>query len=212
MPRRPRPGMALSLPDHVEYTLDLGAESGAESGPATPTDAAPAAPRTRSWRPADRADPKARSGAYDAAGRLKLTQRARVEAQRECAICAEAAAVPTRVLCCGALFCREHIEQWIYSPASTGLCPACDAPCVLPPSDDADPDAARRPRTPPSSRAHTPPPSPTVLAGTAMRRSADGLVRVVTALAVLLVLVLIVRRGGVGFSEPVGEAFVASAL
>ncbi|KAJ7659569.1 hypothetical protein DFH06DRAFT_1326574 [Mycena polygramma] len=72
--------------------------------------------------------------------------------------------------------------RWIYAPASTGLCPACDAPCVLPPSRPRSPSLSaltsaspfvgdansldslslRRPRTPSASRAtsHSPPSSP----------------------------------------------------
>lgn len=55
--------------------------------------------------------------------------------------------------------------QWLYAPAATGLCPACSAPCVLPPSrgtsasPSSSPARARahaRPRTPPSSRSTSP--------------------------------------------------------
>ncbi|KAJ7113324.1 hypothetical protein C8R43DRAFT_1039916 [Mycena crocata] len=91
------------------------------------------------------------SGAYDKAGRLKIAARAMMEARRDCGICEEVASPPVRTLCCGALFCRAHIDDWLHAPAATGLCPACAAPCSVPapPTNDGT-------RTPPSSRAESP--------------------------------------------------------
>ncbi|KAJ6550188.1 hypothetical protein B0H19DRAFT_1160579 [Mycena capillaripes] len=118
----------------LEYTVDLGTE-GVDSTP--PLDgAAPA--RTRSWRPTGQErEQKARSTAYDAAGNLKVAVRSRRAAERDCGICAQVAVEPVRTQCCDALFCKDHIDQWLRSPAATGLCPACDAPCVLRPSSSA---------------------------------------------------------------------------
>ncbi|KAJ7921098.1 hypothetical protein B0H13DRAFT_2267969 [Mycena leptocephala] len=176
MPRKP--GMNVAMPHgqytpELEYTLNLGAES----TPVTPRldnvdmgvdmgVSAPVPPRTRSWRPAGHeGEQKARSSAYDAAGNLKVAVRGRRAAARDCGICEEVAVNPVRTQCCGALFCREHIDDWLYAPAATGLCPACSAPCVLPPSrgtsasPSSSPARARahaRPRTPPSSRSTSP--------------------------------------------------------
>ncbi|KAJ7450155.1 hypothetical protein FB451DRAFT_1286288 [Mycena latifolia] len=136
-----------------EYSLDLGAESTpideiiAVPIPAAPPPVPAAPPRTRSWRSSSHAadTAAARASAYDAAGNLKIAARGRAEAQRDCGICEGAAMDPVRTLCCGKVFCREHIEDWLYSPASTGLCPACAAPCILP-------GESGSPRAPPSSR------------------------------------------------------------
>ncbi|KAJ7142325.1 hypothetical protein C8R44DRAFT_760502 [Mycena epipterygia] len=198
MPASRKPPMSLAMPTYnpdLEYSLDLGAEG----TPQPEVDEnAPALPRTRSWRSSSHDKEKTRSSAYDAAGNLKLAVRGRKEAQRDCGICEEVAVGPVRTECCGALFCRAHIDdvrpllhnqistfpstrstdatvavhahyhqfhayasilpnltpaQWIYGPAATGLCPACAAPCVLPPAPDAD--SKHRPRTPPSSRSQS---------------------------------------------------------
>ncbi|KAJ7148319.1 hypothetical protein C8R46DRAFT_1128158 [Mycena filopes] len=112
----PRPNMTLAMPEYspeLEYTMDLGAES-----TPLPDDrdiTAPAPPRTRSWRSAsnerERTSQKARSSAYDADGNLKVVVRGRQAAGRDCGICEEPAVAPIRTLCCGALFCRQHIDD-----------------------------------------------------------------------------------------------------
>ncbi|KAJ7638145.1 hypothetical protein B0H17DRAFT_1187276 [Mycena rosella] len=198
MPRTP--AMKLAMPQYnpdVEYSLDLGAEATPqpEDTPQPADDTAPAPPRRRSWRSSSHDTEKTRhSNAYDAAGNLKIAARGRQEAQRDCGICEEVAVEPVRTLCCGALFCKEHIDDWIYGPAATGLCPTCTAPCVLPPSMDTEKEAAR-PRTPPSSRSHSPshasaPPQAPLVPGK------DSIVRVLSVLALLLLLgVLFVGRG-----------------
>ncbi|KAJ7117193.1 hypothetical protein C8R43DRAFT_1037623 [Mycena crocata] len=167
MPRKP---MKIAMPEYtpeLEYTLDLGAESdlstplpdqestsilGDNTTPTQRDDVSPVLPRRRSWRSSSQDQEKTRhSGAYDAAGHLKIAARARREAQKDCGICEEVASPPVRTLCCGALFCRAHIDDWLTAPAATGLCPACAAPCAVPaaPSKDGT-------RTPPSSRAESP--------------------------------------------------------
>ncbi|KAJ6549059.1 hypothetical protein DFH09DRAFT_1366917 [Mycena vulgaris] len=206
-----RPAMKLAMPesDAVEYSLDLGAEPVA-STPLPDADDAPALPRRRSWRSSSHADEKTRlSSAYDAQGNLKIAARGRAEAKRDCGICEEVAVVPTRTLCCDALFCKEHIDDWIYGPAATGLCPACAAPCVLPPSADVDADAARRPRTPPSSRSQSPAPSShSSNSLTSLLPGTDGLVRVLSVLGLLLLLGLLSGRGGA--EESVHEVVLTS--
>ncbi|KAJ6516698.1 hypothetical protein C8R47DRAFT_1313084 [Mycena vitilis] len=190
-----KPTMSLSMPEYspeLEYSLDLGAEA---SAPTTPQLGGDAPPRARNWRPAGQErEQQARSTAYDADGNLKVAMRGRKAAERDCGICAETAVSPVRTQCCGALFCRAHIDDWIYAPASTGLCPACDAPCVLPPSRPRSPspsspsaltsdananildtraDSLRRPRTPPASRATSHSPSRPTGAGSVLVPSHD---------------------------------------
>ncbi|KAJ7804182.1 hypothetical protein B0H14DRAFT_1624718 [Mycena olivaceomarginata] len=175
MPRRP--GMKLDMPSEytpeLEYSVNLGAESGVSTPLLSPSltalsdssvslpenivDDPPAASpiRTRSWRPVGvEREQKARSTAYDAAGNLKVAARARKADARDCGICEEPAVSPVKTLCCGALFCRQHIDDWIYAPAADGCCPACKARCVLPASRPASPPAS------PVPRARTPPAHP----------------------------------------------------
>ncbi|KAJ7181348.1 hypothetical protein C8R43DRAFT_269845 [Mycena crocata] len=143
MQRKP---MNISTPEYtpeIEYTLDLGAESEVstplviDDSNITPTqrdDVSPILPRRRSWRSSSQDPEKTpHSGAYDAAGRLKIAARARKEARRDCGICEEVASPPVRTLCCGALFCRAHISVCFLSnpmtyPNSRGVAPR-------PPSD-----------------------------------------------------------------------------
>ncbi|KAJ7154973.1 hypothetical protein C8R43DRAFT_1235201 [Mycena crocata] len=97
----------------LEYTLDLGAESGLSTplpeqstsilgDNSTPTqreDTSPVLPRRRNWRSSSQDPEKARhSGAYDAAGHLKIPARARREARKDCGICEEVASPPVRTL------------------------------------------------------------------------------------------------------------------
>ncbi|KAF7354091.1 hypothetical protein MVEN_01096500 [Mycena venus] len=181
MPHQPE--MRLAMPEYtpeLEYTLDLGAESVATT-PLLDNAPAPSPVRTRSWRPDGvERDQKARSTAYDSAGNLKIAVRGRRAAARDCGICEEVAVAPVRTQCCGSLFCKQHIDEWIYAPTADGRCPSCKAPCVLPPSRPLSPsgqsnpisdniltDSLRRgrPRTPPTSRSHSQShsPSPSVL-------------------------------------------------
>ncbi|KAJ7203156.1 hypothetical protein GGX14DRAFT_652713 [Mycena pura] len=193
-PRKPTLSIATTaeIPE-VEYTLDLGAET-------TPLgdDNAPVPPRTRSWRSSSHDRDKQRSTAYDAAGNLKIAARGRREAMRDCGICEEVAVKPVRTQCCGALFCKEHINAWIYGPAATGRCPSCEAPCILPPPTDSsyDTDATLRMSVPPPSPSPAQPyerDSHSLSPG--YRSFRPELVRVLCGLALLLLLGLLNRRG-----------------
>ncbi|KAJ7738720.1 hypothetical protein B0H16DRAFT_89404 [Mycena metata] len=219
----PRPTMSLDMPEYspeLEYTLNLGVES----TPLLDDISAPAPPRTRTWRSRsnerEQTSQKARSSAYDADGNLKIVARGRKAAARDCGICDESAVEPVRTLCCGALFCKQHIDDWIYGPAATGLCPACESPCVLPPSRSPSPllktPLGTRPRTPPASRSHSHPSSrsaspsqhpdiDTTDVETASatqapkyrRPGADGLVRLLSlGVAAVLLVGALSRRGG----------------
>ncbi|KAJ6566756.1 hypothetical protein B0H19DRAFT_1138530 [Mycena capillaripes] len=208
----PKPTMKLPIPEYnpeLEYTLNLGGES-----TPLPSDVGPAAPRARDWRPAGHeSEQKARSSAYDAAGNLKVAVRGRRAAAKDCGICQEVAVEPVRTQCCGALFCREHIDDWLFNPAATGLCPACNAPCLLPPS---------KPVTPSHPLAQSSFPSSTLTAldldelqeaepveesdshdldtnsnSKYTRPGADALVRLLSVLAALVLLIgALSRRGG----------------
>ncbi|KAK7047815.1 hypothetical protein VNI00_006143 [Paramarasmius palmivorus] len=41
----------------------------------------------------------------------------------------EVAVSPARTLCCGRLYCYEHIYDWLHGPSSDGRCPSCGARC-----------------------------------------------------------------------------------
>ncbi|TFK34157.1 hypothetical protein BDQ12DRAFT_375422 [Crucibulum laeve] len=43
----------------------------------------------------------------------------------------EYAVSPCRTLCCGKMFCKEHIADWLHGPSSDGRCPACEKPCSV---------------------------------------------------------------------------------
>ncbi|KAJ7440205.1 hypothetical protein B0H11DRAFT_2099993 [Mycena galericulata] len=234
---KPRTNMSLRMPAYtpeLEYSLDLGAETPPPDNTAASA-APPALPRTRSWRALNHASEKKRSGAYDEDGNLTVAARGRRAAERDCGICEEPATEPVRTQCCGALFCREHIHDWIYGPSASDICPACNALCVLPPSDSASLATEKpRPRTPPSSRSHSPsPPSASSLSSTstsnltgdspklnyapltpptkALPRSLlsnESLVRVLSVLGLLLLLGLLSQRGG--GAERGAEAFGVS--
>ncbi|KAJ6597956.1 hypothetical protein B0H10DRAFT_2231821 [Mycena sp. CBHHK59/15] len=169
--------MSLAMPSYtaeLEYTLDLGAES---TPPITPLPAEDPPPRARNWRPTTHADEQ-RS---EAQRRKRTAERARAADARDCGICDEPASGGVRTACCGALFCREHIDDWLYGPASTGLCPACAAPCVLP-------DTKMHPCTPPSSRAQSP--APDVADAKRRLRLLPDALRLLSVLAIALLLLL----------------------
>ncbi|KAJ7659564.1 hypothetical protein DFH06DRAFT_1402512 [Mycena polygramma] len=188
-----KPTMSLSMPEYtpeLEYSLDLGAEA---SAPSTPQPPPP--PRARNWRPAGHErEQQARSTAYDSEGNLKVAMRGRRAAERDCGIwCVAVALRETKYADWRWMRSAETaVAPWIYAPASTGLCPACDAPCVLPPSRPRSPspsasaftsalsfagdanildtrgDTLRRPRTPPASRATSHSPSRPAGAGSVL--------------------------------------------
>ncbi|KAF7296367.1 RING-type domain-containing protein [Mycena chlorophos] len=135
---RSKPAMQIAMPKpsygtpEVEYSLNLGAESD-YSRAASPLPTEMPTPRAAAAgrQPVKKSERMRVSTAYDSHGNLKIAERGRREAVRDCGICDEPAVSPVRTACCGALFCQEHIEAWIYSPAATGRCPTCDKPCVL---------------------------------------------------------------------------------
>ncbi|KAJ7729838.1 hypothetical protein DFH07DRAFT_849519 [Mycena maculata] len=202
-PRRPLTNMSLHMPAYTpefEYSLDLGALS-----TPLPEDNPPVLPRTRSWRALNHEADKQRSSAYDEAGNLKIAVRGRRAARDDCGICAERAASPVRTQCCGALFCRAHIHDWVYGPAATGLCPSCSAPCTLP-SDRTEDNEKKRPRTPSPSPASFP--TDTIRSSSSIRTateaeaervtsagSHDSLVRLLSVLGLLLLFAVLSRRG-----------------
>ncbi|KAF8811012.1 hypothetical protein BYT27DRAFT_7090613 [Phlegmacium glaucopus] len=52
-------------------------------------------------------------------------------AGRDCGICFEYAVVPCRTLCCGKIFCTEHLADWLHGPKAEGRCPNCENACSL---------------------------------------------------------------------------------
>ncbi|ESK83656.1 hypothetical protein Moror_2175 [Moniliophthora roreri MCA 2997] len=74
--------------------------------------------RSRLWRSASFYDKHKR--------RTKLQKEA---VDRDCDICFEIAVSPARTLCCGKLYCYEHIFDWLHGPSSDGRCPSCGARC-----------------------------------------------------------------------------------
>ncbi|KAJ7579770.1 hypothetical protein C8J56DRAFT_963565 [Mycena floridula] len=54
-----------------------------------------------------------------------------VVADGDCGICFEAAVRPHWTLCCGRIFCQEHLADWLSGPSSDQRCPSCRAPCTL---------------------------------------------------------------------------------
>ncbi|KAJ6492082.1 hypothetical protein C8R45DRAFT_1212922 [Mycena sanguinolenta] len=189
MAPKPKPaGMKLAMPEYtpeLEYTLNLGAEISRSTTPlpsdsesTTNADVKPKPPspspvRTRSWRPEGvEREQKARSTAYDAAGNLKIAVRGRKAAANDCGICEEVAVEPVKTQCCGALFCRQHIDEWIYAPTADGRCPACKAPCVLPPSRPLSPASSPSQYPLPASNTPTPAERKDILGSTtSLRRS-----------------------------------------
>ncbi|CAA7270685.1 unnamed protein product [Cyclocybe aegerita] len=50
---------------------------------------------------------------------------------RDCGICFEYAVDPCRTLCCGKIFCTEHLADWLHGPNAEGRCPNCENTCSL---------------------------------------------------------------------------------
>jgi len=50
---------------------------------------------------------------------------------RDCGICFEYAVLPCRTLCCGKIFCTEHLADWLHGPEAEGRCPNCENACSL---------------------------------------------------------------------------------
>ncbi|CAK5262395.1 unnamed protein product [Mycena citricolor] len=206
-PKKPSiSGMKLSMPQYtpeLEYTIDLGAES-SESRPITPVPQFREVTRKRNWRSSSHErDQTHGSSAYDKEGHWKVAERGRLEALRDCGICEEVATEPLVTDCCGALFCREHINDWLYGPASSPLCPSCQKTCMVPAIDSASSSSslashsADRNRTLSRSRSSSP---PVTIESPATRRFArmeyDSIVRLISiAVSALLLLGVLSRRG-----------------
>ncbi|KAJ7263454.1 hypothetical protein C8J57DRAFT_1333540 [Mycena rebaudengoi] len=175
------PSYSPKLESELEYSLNLGAESEANTPLPDPTpDSGPLLLRAATLAAAKE---KQRSAAY-MRGRFKVAERARREALRDCGICEEPAVIPVRTQCCRALFCKEHIDSWLHGPASTGLCPACEAPCVLPTgSEDLTTDTAEPIRL----KSYPPPAS--------LLPSGREVLRVLSVLALLLLFGILARGG-----------------
>ncbi|KAJ7218673.1 hypothetical protein GGX14DRAFT_695748 [Mycena pura] len=140
--------------DDVSYRLDLGSESRAPSRATTPTPTPMPQPLLIRRPIPSRAFCPPRSG-------LSTRKERSREAARDCAICFEPAVAPVRTRCCSQLFCGEHIAAWLDDPRADGCCPSCRAPLAF---TDAGLLALGHPsllmltpRTPPPSRAPTPP-------------------------------------------------------
>jgi ABC-type Na+ efflux pump permease subunit len=43
----------------------------------------------------------------------------------------EYAVLPCRTLCCGKVFCTEHLADWLHGPEAEGRCPNCENACSL---------------------------------------------------------------------------------
>jgi len=99
-----------------EYYLDLGAETPNTTNfvQNLPPFHIPA--RRRSFR---RASP------------VSTNRLSKYAVDRDCGICFEYAVVPCRTLCCGKIFCTEHLADWLHGPEAEGRCPNCENACSL---------------------------------------------------------------------------------
>ncbi|KAF7309306.1 RING-type domain-containing protein [Mycena indigotica] len=202
-PRKAKKAMKLAMPTYapeVEYSLNLGAESD-YSRAATPQPSDGEGPVTRRRKAVDQSQSREQrmrlSTAYDEKGHLKIAERGRREALLDCGICDETAVDPVRTECCRALFCREHIDAWIYGPAATGLCPSCEKPCVVSHNTSSS-SPSRTPSLSPS-RSRTPTRPATKLRPKYRQSLVPGfpeLMRVLCGIALLVLLGVLSRRYG----------------
>ncbi|KAF4581590.1 hypothetical protein EYR40_009873 [Pleurotus pulmonarius] len=137
-----RPPSSASYPS---FTLNLGVEE-SPLGALTPlTPLTPMTPRTPGGRWFDPVQPQPIHAEpdSDAEGRgeadtentttypsknkskNKGKQRAGEYLDGDCGICFEEAVAPTLTPCCRAVFCAEHLDEWLRGPESDGRCPAC---------------------------------------------------------------------------------------
>ncbi|PPR00546.1 hypothetical protein CVT26_009878 [Gymnopilus dilepis] len=152
-----------------EYYMDLGAES---PMPGTPNPLLKDKAFVEQWAAAGIAVPRvpARRSSWRSLSsidkereRLKTSKKDTVD--RDCGICFEYAVRPCRTLCCGKIFCTEHLADWLHGPNAEGRCPNCENPCSLeggtlslvtpslktPESSQARPSASQPGSDPPSS-------------------------------------------------------------
>ncbi|KAF8887103.1 hypothetical protein BD779DRAFT_1528158 [Infundibulicybe gibba] len=104
-----------SIDEVPEYALNLGVESPASVSPSPSSQDIPRDPWTTKPTTKRKSRDLKRSTGVD----------------RDCGICFELAVSPCRTKCCGALFCAQHIAEWLSGAASDGCCPACASPCAL---------------------------------------------------------------------------------
>ncbi|KAL0064842.1 hypothetical protein AAF712_008239 [Marasmius tenuissimus] len=104
-------------PETYLLTLKDGEDMWRKSGIAANT-AVPM--RARNWRSSSFAEKQ-----------RKRPRPVRNTVDRDCGICFEVAVSPSRTLCCGKLFCMEHITHWLNCPESDGRCPSCGTLCNL---------------------------------------------------------------------------------
>ncbi|KAK1224070.1 hypothetical protein PQX77_008400 [Marasmius sp. AFHP31] len=108
---------SFSSESHLLSTLKDGEDIWRNSGIAVNT-AVPM--RARNWRSSSFAEKQ-----------RKRPRPVRDAVDRDCGICFEFAVSPSRTLCCGKLFCMEHITHWLNCPESDGRCPSCGTLCNL---------------------------------------------------------------------------------
>ncbi|PPQ82011.1 hypothetical protein CVT25_014663 [Psilocybe cyanescens] len=122
-----------SVSEASEYYLNLGAETPCS----TPPNLFETTEFVERWAAAGIAVPKlVRRPSYrtviSAGG--KDHQRSSIfkdEVDRDCGICFEYAVDPLRTYCCGKIFCKEHLEDWLHGPNAEGRCPNCENACSL---------------------------------------------------------------------------------
>ncbi|KDR83217.1 hypothetical protein GALMADRAFT_239059 [Galerina marginata CBS 339.88] len=117
-----------------EYYLNLGAES---TGACTPNLVENSA-FVEEWAAAGIAVPRGptrrpswRSLSSMGKDRERSNNSKKDAVDRDCGICFEYAVVPCRTLCCGKIFCTEHIADWLHGPNAEGRCPNCENACSL---------------------------------------------------------------------------------
>ncbi|KAJ8091620.1 hypothetical protein PM082_020851 [Marasmius tenuissimus] len=107
-------------------------------------------PRGRLWRSSSFSEKHRR--------RNTLTNGSR-GVDRDCGICCENAVNPARTVCCGKLYCTEHIVDWLQHPSSEGKCPSCNSPNqgILTLPSPSNSTTASKPIAPPPSVASSRP-------------------------------------------------------
>ncbi|KAF5317831.1 hypothetical protein D9619_012633 [Psilocybe cf. subviscida] len=139
-----------SIDEDSEYDsghLNLGAESPSPGTPGLFQDSA----YVQQWAAAGRVPsriPSRRPSSRMLRDRVTLNKN-KDSVDRDCGICFEYAVMPCRTLCCGKLFCTEHLRDWLHGPNAEGLCPNCENPCSLQGGTlSLAPPLSSRPKTP----------------------------------------------------------------
>ncbi|KAF4617782.1 hypothetical protein D9613_006302 [Agrocybe pediades] len=117
-----------------EYYMNLGAETPVSSTPNLVGNSA----FVKQWAEAGVAVPRVparrtslRALSAKAKERERSSSSRKDWVDRDCGICFEYAVVPCRTLCCGKIFCTEHLADWLHGPNAEGLCPNCENVCSL---------------------------------------------------------------------------------